>query len=74
MSKLDDIIYFTEVKYRKKPDQGGGLAAITKTKLRQMKFAAEYYALSKDISNTNLRLAAITVSGQPPKVELFIEV
>ncbi|PKL31035.1 ribonuclease HII [Candidatus Saccharibacteria bacterium HGW-Saccharibacteria-1] len=73
VSKLDDIIYFTEVKYRKKPDQGGGLAAITKTKLRQMKFAAEYYALSNNISDTNMRLAAITVSGQPPNVELFIE-
>lgn len=74
VSKINDIIYFTEVKYRKKPDQGGGLAAITKTKLRQMKFAAEYYALSNNISDTNMRLAAVTVSGQPPKAELFIEI
>jgi len=73
ISIFGDIIYFTEVKYRKKPDQGGGLAAITPTKLRQMRFAAEFYALSQKIDDTNLRLAAMSLSGQPPVVETFLE-
>lgn len=74
VSQKNDVIYFTEVKYRKKPDQGGGLAVITPKKLRQMKFAAEYYALTNQISDINLRLAVIALSGQPPFVEAFLEV
>jgi len=74
ISVYDDIIYFTEVKYRKRADQGGGLAAITPKKLKQMKFAVEFYVLSNKISNTNLRLAAISLSGQPPIVETFLEI
>jgi uncharacterized protein (TIGR00252 family) len=35
--------YFTEVKYRGSNDWGGGLEYITKKKLRQMKFAAEFW-------------------------------
>ena len=42
VSRLDDTIYFTEVKYRKNADYGDGFAAITNQKLRQMKFAAEF--------------------------------
>jgi len=74
VSRTKDTIYFTEVKYRKKSDQGDGLAAITPKKLRQMKFAAELYSLSRKIVNTNLRLAAMSLSGQPPVIETFLEV
>ena len=74
VSRIDDVIYFTEVKYRKTPNQGGGLAAITAKKLNQMKFAAEYYALSNQISDTNLRLATISLSGRPPIVENYLEI
>ena len=74
VSKLNDVIYFTEVKYRKKSDQGGGLSAITAKKLKQMKFAAEFYTTSNKIVDANLRLAVITLSGQPPIVEQFLEV
>lgn len=73
VSQFNECIYFTEVKYRKKPDQGGGLAAITPKKLRQMKFAAEFYTLSNYISDINLRLSVISVSGQPPQVDIFLE-
>ena len=73
VSLRNEIIYFTEVKYRQKPDQGGGLAVITPKKLKQMKFAAEFYALSNQILDTNLRLAAISLTGQPPIVETFLE-
>jgi ribonuclease HII len=74
VSKYDETIYFTEVKYRKKPDQGGGLATITAKKLRQMKFAVKFYELSNQISNTNLRLAVITLNNQPPVVCSFLKV
>lgn len=43
ISILDNKIYFTEVKYRKNNDFGGGLAAITPVKQKQMKFAAEVF-------------------------------
>lgn len=73
VSRRFDVIYFTEVKYRKKPTQGDGLSAITSKKMRQMKFAAKFYVLSNQISDTNLRLAAISMSGQPPVVEYYLE-
>lgn len=40
IAQKDDVIYFVEVKYRRNNDQGGGLEAITPTKLRQMRYAA----------------------------------
>ncbi|HEX7483514.1 MAG TPA: ribonuclease HII [Candidatus Saccharimonadales bacterium] len=73
ISYHDDTIYFTEVKYRKTDKQGGGLAAITTQKQRQMKFAAEYYALKNQLKDTNLRLAAIDMTGQPPIVLNFLK-
>lgn len=38
-----DKIYFTEVKYRKNDDFGGGLSAITSEKVRQMEFGVEVF-------------------------------
>lgn len=73
VSQAYDVMYFTEVKYRKTDKQGGGLGAITKTKQRQMKFAAELYAVKNGLKNIDLRLAAASVSGQPPKVKDFLE-
>ncbi len=63
VSQKDNTVYFTEVKYRKNAQQGGGFAAITKTKLRQMKFAAEFFALKHDLKDTNLRLSVADVAG-----------
>ena len=74
ISKKRDVIYFIEVKYRKKSDQGGGLAAITSKKLRQMKFAVAYYTLVNQITDINLRLAVIVLGNQPPIVSDFLEV
>jgi len=73
VSRLNGVLFFTEVKYRKKPDQGGGLSAITAKKLKQMKFAAEYYVLSNKLNDVDLRLAAISLTGEPPIVEIFLE-
>lgn len=72
ISTHNDTVYFTEVKYRKKPDHGDGIAAITPKKLRQMKFAAEYYILSKKLTRTDRLLAVASVSGQPPVVNEFL--
>lgn len=72
VSYKDGTVYFTEVKYRKSAGQGGGLAAITTKKLNQMKFAAKLYAQSKKLDETDLRLAAMSLTGNPPEVEQFL--
>jgi ribonuclease HII len=74
VSTKDNTIYFSEVKYRRTSQQGGGLAAITPKKLRQMKFAVELYVLKEQIIDRQLRLAAVSLTGMPPTVEQFLEV
>lgn len=72
VSRKDDTIYFTEVKYRKNADHGGGIAAITPKKLKQMKFAAELYVKLQRFDDTDLRLAVATVIGEPSQIEQFL--
>jgi ribonuclease HII len=72
VSHKDGTYYFTEVKYRKQPNQGGGLAAITKKKLNQMKFAAKFYIQMQKLTDVNLRLAVASLTGRPPEVEEFV--
>ena len=43
VSTKDGVVYFTEVKYRGSSSWGDGLEYITKKKLRQMRFAAEFW-------------------------------
>ncbi|MEI7539485.1 MAG: ribonuclease HII [Candidatus Saccharibacteria bacterium] len=74
VSQKGDTIYFCEVKYRKTDQQGGGLEVINKKKVNQMRFAAEFYALSNQISDVSLRLVAMALSGQPPQVVEFVEI
>jgi ribonuclease HII len=47
---------------------------ITPKKLKQMKFAVELYTLKEKINDIQLRLVAISVTGDPPMVEQFLEV
>ena len=69
VSRKDDILYFTEVKYRKNDDFGGGLAAITAKKQRQMHFAAELFmAKHPQYEGCDMRLLAVAVKGNPPTV------
>ncbi len=63
VSRKDDTVYFTEVKYRKNDVAGGGMAAITPKKLRQMKFAAEYFALKNQLQDSDMQLAMADVAG-----------
>lgn len=73
ISVKDTTLYFNEVKYRKTHNQGGGIAAITKKKHQQMRFAAEYYASIKKLVDAPMKLTVITLSGSPPKVDLYLE-
>lgn len=73
VSRKDDVVYFTEVKYRRQPNQGGGLEAITAKKLNQMRFAAKLFAHTYKIVDTQLVVSAVALTGSPPMVELYIE-
>jgi ribonuclease HII len=74
VSTKDNTLYFVEVKYRKTSQQGGGVEAITPKKLRQMRFAVELYVLKNSIVDTQLRLVAIAVTGEPSSIEHYLEV
>lgn len=75
VSVKDDVLYFTEVKYRKNDDFGGGLAAITTKKQRQMRFAAELFVTdSPECHGMAAKLLAASVSGNPPTVQAIVEV
>ena len=57
-------------------DKGGdGLAAITPKKLTQMKFAARLYVHNNNLADVDLRLVAISTTGDPPTTSevIFIE-
>ncbi len=73
VSRVGDTVYFTEVKHRKADMQGGGLAAITPRKQKQMAFAAEFYATSNKLSGSNLLLAAASTTGVPPRIVDYLE-
>ena len=60
VAKKDDRFYFIEVKHRKGTGQGGGLAAITPRKLRQMRFAASLYLTRH--SDADACLAVVTTT------------
>ena len=66
VSVKDDVLWFTEVKYRKNDDFGGGLGAITTKKQRQMRFAAELFMTqSPQYEGCDMRLLAVAVEGDP---------
>lgn len=65
-------LYFVEVKYRKQDTWGKGTDAITREKLRQMKFAAELWFASHGYEDGVL--STISLAGPDYRVEEFIEV
>ncbi|MFZ1258232.1 MAG: ribonuclease HII [Candidatus Saccharimonas sp.] len=73
ISQKGDTIYFTEVKHRNTNSAGDGLAAITPTKLRKMKFAAELYA-SRLPQAYNLRLSVIATTGSSATVQNHLHI
>ena len=75
VSVKGEVLYFTEVKYRKNDDFGDGLAAITAKKQRQMRFAAELFLAGKpECSGMAAKLLAASVSGDPPAVQAVVEI
>ncbi len=66
------IVYFVEVKHRRIAAHGDGLAAITSTKLKQMRFAAELWRKKHHYAG-DARLSVITTTAMPPKVERWLE-
>ncbi len=75
VSVKGEMLYFTEVKYRKNDDFGDGLEAITAKKQRQMRFAAELFLAGKlEYSGMAAKLLAAGVSGDPPAVQAVVEV
>ncbi len=67
-----NCIYFVEVKYRFNDDQGGGLEAITKSKLRQMHFAAEAW-VQENKWTKQYCLSAVEIAGADYIVMGFID-
>ncbi len=60
-------IYFVEVKYRSSSDFGGGFDYITPRKLKQMRFAAEFW-IAAHSTQSSYHIAAVELSGTPPRV------
>lgn len=59
VSKKHDTVYFTEVKYRKSSEWGGGLEYIMPKKIKQMRFAADMW-----MSNHSWRGDAILLGAE----------
>jgi len=72
IAQKDGVIHFVEVKYRYDDEQGGGLEAITKTKLHQMTYAANTWVAETKWSGEHV-LSAIELSGPTFAVLSFID-
>lgn len=72
IAKKGAVIHFVEVKYRQHDDQGSGLDAITRTKLKQMRFAAHSW-VDETKWHGEYVLSAIEISGPGFAVLSFIE-
>lgn len=72
IAQKDGVIHFVEVKYRASDGQGGGLEAITPSKLKQMQRAAWTWAEETKWRGESV-LSAIEVTGRDFTVLSFIE-
>lgn len=68
----DATVHFVEVKYRKNDDQGGGIEAITASKLKKMKLGAWVW-VDENKYRGEYVLSAIEISGSQFAVIGFIE-
>ena len=66
-----DTVYFVEVKYRARDQQGNGFDYITSRKLQQMAFAAEIW-MQQSAWKGEYQLAAIELSGPDFKITGFL--
>lgn len=72
VSLKNGSIFFTEVKYRRQQNQGGGMAAISNKKISKMQFAARIYIQAKHLKDNDMLLAAASVTGERPVVEEWL--
>ncbi len=72
VASKEDTILFVEVKHRKSNAQGGGMAAITPKKYRQIEFAANLYTHLNQLYDHNVRLAIATTVGRQAVFESFL--
>ena len=72
IAQKDGVVYFVEVKYRRNDNQGGGLEAITSTKLKQMRYAADSWRDEAKYHGES-QLAAIEITGPKYTVIGFID-
>lgn len=68
VAKANENLYFVEVKYRAAITFGSGFEYITSKKLRQMRFAAEFWLAQHPIKSGEYSVAAIELAGNPPQV------
>jgi len=61
IARKDNVRYFVEVKFRSSQQQGGGVGAITRQKLKKMQFAAEIYGVNYQFLGS-AKLAVATVN------------
>ena len=72
VAKKDGVIHFVEVKYRIGSEQGGGLEAITSTKLKQMRRAAWTW-VGETKWRGEYQLDAVEIAGSGFTIIGFIE-
>ncbi len=72
IASKDKVMYFVEVKYRFNDDQGGGLEAITTSKLKKMNFAADIWVQETKWQG-EYSLAAVEIAGDNYSVMHFID-
>ena len=72
IASKNDAMYFVEVKFRINDDQGGGLEAITTSKLKQMHFAADIWVQETKWQG-EYSLAAVEIAGDNYSVMHFID-
>ena len=75
VSICEGKIYFTEVKYRKNSDFGGGLMAVDSKKQRQMRYAAEsFLKYKKEYNSLDPVTAVADVAGEDFVVKDWFEI
>lgn len=71
IAQKDKVIYCVEVKYRRSLEQGGGIAAITPQKRKQLVFASQLWM--HRYGNHEARISVIELSGPEFEITGWIE-
>jgi putative endonuclease len=73
IARHGEALVFVEVKLRRSEVYGPPQAAVTATKQRHLKLAAQYYLNCRRTADINFRfdVVAITMTGHTPRIEIF---